>query len=310
MNRPIAGAATAAVITVIAACGCSGGTLTVKEVPAAAAAPVTHAATPAPVAASTAAGEPAPTVTRPSLPRPPRPPRPLAAVLRLSADQGGISVNSVTSCPFAENVESAWESSGGASAVTASSPATGLTYTMSCTATGTGYEVCTGGDNAYVEFPTSAPAPAPSSGQFDNLCTQCAVSTLSESVANEQQAALEAAPSYDYDSPDDASVNVALTAAGRQHLLRHRGRLRRRHRLRRHDHREPRRQFLVRHGDDLERPRHLRRRRLHRLLDHPGRERRQLNGPVASSARAADSGGRGHLPAPDRVRRWPGRRSR
>jgi hypothetical protein len=112
-------------------------------------------------------------------------------------------------------VEAAWESSGDASSVTAASPATGLTYTMSCTATGTGYEVCTGGDNAYVEFPvTSAPAPEPSSGQFGNLCTQCAVSTLSESVANEQQAALEAAPSFDYDSPDDASVNVALTPLG------------------------------------------------------------------------------------------------
>ncbi len=110
-------------------------------------------------------------------------------------------------------MESAWESSGDASSVTAFSPATGLTYTMSCTASGTGYEVCTGGNNAYVEFPVTS-APASSSGQFDNLCTQCAVSTLSQSIANEQQAALEAAPTYDYDSPDNASVNVALTPLG------------------------------------------------------------------------------------------------
>ena len=110
-------------------------------------------------------------------------------------------------------MESAWESSGDASSVTAFSPATGLTYTMSCTASGTGYEVCTGGNNAYVEFPVTS-APAQSSGQFDNLCTQCAVSTLSESIANEQQAALEAAPTYDYDSPDNASVNVSLTPLG------------------------------------------------------------------------------------------------
>jgi hypothetical protein len=210
MNKPIAGAAGAAVITVIAAGGCSGGTITVREVPAASA-PVAHPATPAPAAVKTAADRPAPTVTETAA-------APAASAgapqyCGSPADQGGISVNSVTSCPFAENVESAWESSGGASSVTASSPATGLAYTMSCTATGTGYEVCTGGNDAYVEFPVTS-APAPSSGQFDNLCTQCAVSTLSQSIANEQQAELEAAPSYDYESPDNASVNVALTTLG------------------------------------------------------------------------------------------------
>ena len=171
------------------------------------------------------------------------------------ADQGGISVNSVTSCPFAENVESAWESSGDASSVTAFSPATGLTYTMSCTASGTGYEVCTGGNNAYVEFPVTS-APAPSSGQFDDPCTQCADSTLSESVANEQQAALEAAPADDYYSADNLGQRRAH-AAGRQHLLGHRDRRRRRHRLGRHDHGEPGREFLVRHGHELERSRRL-----------------------------------------------------
>jgi hypothetical protein len=214
MNKPIAGAASAAVITVIAASGCSGGTITVKEVPAAATTPGARAATPAPAAAKTAAGQPAQTVTQ-TAPAPAAAPAPAGASQYCGspADQGGISVNSVTSCPFAENVESAWESSGGASSVTASSPATGLTYTMSCTASGTGYEVCTGGNNAYVEFPVTS-APASSSGRFDNLCTQCAVSTLSQSIANEQQAALEAAPTYDYDSPDNASVNVALTPLG------------------------------------------------------------------------------------------------
>jgi hypothetical protein len=214
MNKPIAGAASAAVITVIAASGCSGGTITVKEVPAAATTPGARAATPAPAAAKTAAGQPAQTVTQ-TAPAPAAAPAPAGASQYCGspADQGGISVNSVTSCPFAENVESAWESSGDASSVTASSPATGLTYTMSCTASGTGYEVCTGGNNAYVEFPVTS-APASSSGRFDNLCTQCAVSTLSQSIANEQQAALEAAPTYDYDSPDNASVNVALTPLG------------------------------------------------------------------------------------------------
>jgi hypothetical protein len=211
MNKPIAGAASAAVITVVAAGGCSGGTVTVKEVPAAATTPVTHAATPAPAAVKTGPVGPAPTVTQ-NVPAPAAPAG-ASQFCGSPADQGGISVNSVTSCPFAENVESAWESSGDASSVTAFSPATGLTYTMSCTASGTAYEVCTGGNGAYVEFPVTS-APASSSGQFDNLCTQCADSTLSQSIANEQQAALEAAPTYDYDSPDNASVNVALTPLG------------------------------------------------------------------------------------------------
>ena len=207
MNKPIAGAASAAVITVVAAAGCSGGTITVKEVPAAATTPAARAATPAPAAAKTAAGQPAPTVTQAAPAPAASAPAGASQDCGSPADQGGISVNAVTSCPFAENVESAWESSGDASSVTAFSPATGLTYTMSCTASGTGYEVCTGGNNAYVEFPVTS-APVSSSGQFDD------VSTLSESVANEQQAALGAAPSYDYDSPDNASVNVTLTPLG------------------------------------------------------------------------------------------------
>jgi hypothetical protein len=209
MQKLIAGAAGAVVITVIAATGCSGGTTTMVELPA--------AATSAPALTQTAPAAAAPAQTAPARSAPVQPAAaapaaaPAAALQYCGspANQGGISVNSVTSCPFAENVESAWESSGGASSVTASSPVTGLDYTMSCTASGTGYEVCTGGDNAYVEFPvTSAPAPAAASGQFDNF------STLSESVANEQQAALAAAPSDDYDSPDNALVNVSLTSLG------------------------------------------------------------------------------------------------
>jgi hypothetical protein len=216
MNKLIAGAASAAVIAVTAVAGCSGATTTIKEIPEAAASD-TRAATSAPAVVKTVAGEPAPTVARAA----PAPVGPAAAFQYCGspADQGGISVNSVTSCPFAENVESAWESSGDASSVTAYSPATGLTYTMSCNASGTGYEVCTGGNNAYLEFPvTSAAAPGAGpgagSGQFGNLCPQCAVSTLSQSVANEQQAALQAAPSDDYDSADNASVNVTLTPLG------------------------------------------------------------------------------------------------
>jgi hypothetical protein len=126
------------------------------------------------------------------------------------AASGGISVNSVTSCPFAENVESAWDSSGdsGSGTVTAYSPVTGQTYTMYCTPSDTGYEVCTGGNNAYVEFAASSTVPQQPSGQFVN------VNTLTNSVASEQQAALAAAPSSDYDSSDNATVAVALTSTG------------------------------------------------------------------------------------------------
>jgi hypothetical protein len=211
--KKLTSASALALVSAGAVAGCGGGTTTVREIPVAAGSSG-HAATPAPAPARTGPSSPASAPTEPAASAPAGP---AAAVSYCGspADQGGISVNADTSCPFAENVESAWESSGGASSVTAHSPVTGLAYTMSCTASGTGYEVCTGGDNAYVEFPVAAAsAPTSASGQFDSPCTQCAVSTLSQSVANQQQAALEAAPSYDYDSTDDASVNVALTPLG------------------------------------------------------------------------------------------------
>jgi hypothetical protein len=212
--KKVVSASALALVSAGAVAGCSAGTTIVREIPAAAASSG-QAATPAPAAAGGTGPSSAASV--PAGPAASAPAGPAAAVSYCGspADQGGISVNADTSCPFAENVESAWESSGGASSVSAYSPVTGLAYAMSCTASGTGYEVCTGGDNAYVEFPvTAAPAPTSASGQFDSPCTQCAVSTLSQSVAYEQQAELEAAPSFDYDSTDDASVNVALTPLG------------------------------------------------------------------------------------------------
>jgi hypothetical protein len=223
--KKVVSASAIVLVSAGAVAGCSAGTTTVREIPAAAASSG-QAATPASAAPAgtgpAAASAPAePTASTPAGPTggggPTGGAGPGAAVSYCGspADQGGISVNADTSCPFAENVESAWESSGGSGSVTAYSPVTGLAYTMSCTASGTGYEVCTGGDNAYVEFPvTAVSAPTSASGQFDSPCTQCAVSTLSQSVATEQQAELEAAPSSDYDSADNASVNVALTPLG------------------------------------------------------------------------------------------------
>jgi len=60
----------------------------------------------------------------------------------------GVSVNSVTTCPFARNVRDAYQSSGGASVIDVYSPVTGQTYTMNCT--GGVPTVCRGGNNAVV----------------------------------------------------------------------------------------------------------------------------------------------------------------
>jgi hypothetical protein len=60
----------------------------------------------------------------------------------------GLSVNSVTTCPFARSVRDSYEASGGASVIDAYSPAAGQTYTMRCQSGVT--TVCTGGNNAAV----------------------------------------------------------------------------------------------------------------------------------------------------------------
>jgi hypothetical protein len=60
---------------------------------------------------------------------------------------GGISVNSVTTCPFAANVAAAFYDSGPGT-VYATSPVTGQTYAMSCSGGVT--TVCTGGNGAAV----------------------------------------------------------------------------------------------------------------------------------------------------------------
>lgn len=60
----------------------------------------------------------------------------------------GLSVNSVTSCPFARNVRDSYEGSGGASTIDVYSPVTAQTYRMSCSS---GVPVvCSGGNGAAV----------------------------------------------------------------------------------------------------------------------------------------------------------------
>jgi hypothetical protein len=222
MRKFIASAVSGAAIAVVAVAGCASGTTTIREIPAALA-HTSAPAKPSPAVTKTVTAKPAPPVTKTVAPAAAAAPAPVVVPspyyvpgpLTFSscggdAASGGISVNSVTSCPFAENVESAWNSSGdsGPGTVTAYSPVTDQTYTMYCTPSDTGYEVCTGGNNAYVEFAASSTVPQQASGQFDN------VNTLTNSVASEQQAALAAAPSSDYDSSDNATVTVTLTSLG------------------------------------------------------------------------------------------------
>ena len=62
---------------------------------------------------------------------------------------GGLSVGANTTCSFADNVRSEWNSVGGGNAtIEVYSPVTGATYTMRCSAGTT--TVCRGGNNATV----------------------------------------------------------------------------------------------------------------------------------------------------------------
>jgi hypothetical protein len=80
----------------------------------------------------------------------------------------GLSVGPNTTCAFAENVRSAYESDG-PGIVDAYSPVTGLTYTMSCSAGPS--VVCTGGNGASVYFASSVSvSPAPG---YDSGTTAC-----------------------------------------------------------------------------------------------------------------------------------------
>jgi hypothetical protein len=115
---------------------------------------ITHTVT-APAAApkpTTPAPAPAKTVyVQPAAPAPVH----VAPAAPALADCGdGLYVNSDTSCPFAENVQSNYTGLGPDYAY---SPVTGEDYTMNCIAgygnlNGGDSVVCTGGDNALVEW--------------------------------------------------------------------------------------------------------------------------------------------------------------
>jgi hypothetical protein len=85
-----------------------------------------------------------------------RPPNRAARLTRAPAGTsscgGGDYVNSVTTCPFAQNIQTAYNQSGGGdTTVEAYSTATGRTFLMTCS--GSSPHVCYGGNNARVYFP-------------------------------------------------------------------------------------------------------------------------------------------------------------
>ena len=126
----------------LAACG------SLKSAPA-----VTHTVTAAPAAALTPTATPAPTTPAPTTPAPARTvyvpvqaPAPAAPTLTNCGMDLYAGPN--TSCAFAQNVAGDYTGPG---ADYAYSPVTGLSYTMNCTQ-GPSTVVCTGGDNAYVQW--------------------------------------------------------------------------------------------------------------------------------------------------------------
>ena len=94
-----------------------------------------------------------------------------------SADtcDSGLWVNSVTTCPFAENTRSAYAEANGAKEISSYSPVTGETYAMRCEGAGT--VVCRGGNDAAVWFTsakptgqnTSEPAPEPEPAETSSV---------------------------------------------------------------------------------------------------------------------------------------------
>ena len=99
-------------------------------------------------------------------------------------------MNDYTSCPFAENTQSAYAEADGSNEISVYSPVTGKTYSMACK--GTSLITCTGGNNAAVYFgsakasgqnttpaprvePEPTPAPEPSysgGGEATKACDQ------------------------------------------------------------------------------------------------------------------------------------------
>lgn len=82
-----------------------------------------------------------------------RSPAPAPAMSPAKTCAGGVGASSATSCEFAFNVAGEYGSNPGASRISAYSPVTGESYTMSCSAMSGWSAVCTGGSGAAVFIP-------------------------------------------------------------------------------------------------------------------------------------------------------------
>lgn len=78
----------------------------------------------------------------------PPPPPPSSGGDLAVACGDGLSVNTVTSCPFARAVRDEYQSSGGSSSILVTSPVTHQTYPMTCV--GALPTICRGGNNAAI----------------------------------------------------------------------------------------------------------------------------------------------------------------
>jgi serine/threonine protein kinase len=120
---------------------------------------------------STVSAATTPTKTKPKAavlkkkvkPHPPKPVEPPAGSESCS-DASELWVNQYTTCPFAENTQSAYAEADGGHELSVYSPVTGKTYAMTCK--GTRLITCTGGNDAAVYFGSAKP-----SGQNDTTPT-------------------------------------------------------------------------------------------------------------------------------------------
>ncbi len=147
MNKKIlAGLGTLALIGGLAACGSAAAP---AAAPAAPAVRVTQTVASTPTVTKTVVPTPTPTVTKTVVTPVYAAPAPAAPALTNCG--GDVYAGADTSCPFALNVAADYTGLGPDYAY---SPVTGLDYTMNCVA-GVETVVCTGGDNAYVQWPAS-----------------------------------------------------------------------------------------------------------------------------------------------------------
>ena len=130
----------------LAACGSA----TVPRSAVTATATPTVTVTPTPTPTVTVTPTPTPTKTKTVVAVPTR--TVYAPAAPALTNCGGVFAGPNTSCPFAVNVKQTWLTSGATDTFSVYSPVTGLSYVMTCG--GIDPTVCTGGNNALVEFYT------------------------------------------------------------------------------------------------------------------------------------------------------------